>query len=265
MERNKIISLMGNKGGISRTTSAINIGAWFSLCGKCKILVIDGDGQANLTGSLAIDESKIKGTIYDLITNDDVKAEDIIYRDSALLFDVIVADSRLNDIDMAIMNAYDRERLLSYKLESIKKYYDYIIIDSPPIINQATINILVASDYLLIPVQSNYLGVRGISTLTDTIEKIKKRMNPNIKILGYFLAMYDSRTNTDKGIYELIQEQFGELAFKTYIRQNSKLKEAPMEQKTIFEYDRNSNGAIDYYNLCIEIWKKLGGSVNDGK
>jgi chromosome partitioning protein len=90
-------------------------------------------------------------------------------------------------------------------------------------------------------------------------------MNPNIKILGYFLAMYDSRANTDKGIYELIQEQFGELAFKTYIRQNSKLKEAPMEQKTIFEYDRNSNGSIDYYNLCIEIWKRLGGSVNDGK
>jgi chromosome partitioning protein len=176
-----------------------------------------------------------------------------------------VADSRLNDIDMAIMNAYDRERLLSYKLEEIKKYYDYIIIDSPPIINQATLNILVASDYLLIPVQSNYLGVRGIATLTNTIDKVKQRMNPNIKILGYFVAMYDSRANTDKGIYELIQEQFGELAFKSYIRQNSKLKEAPMAQKTIFEYDRNSNGSIDYYNLCIEIWKRLGGSVNDGK
>lgn len=264
MLRNQIISLVNNKGGVGRTTTALNLGAWLSQMAKCKILLIDGDGQGNLSGSLNIPQQKRKG-LFDLLTDDDLTAEEIIYRDSNLPFDIILADSRLDSIDMAIMNSYDRERLLSYKLEPIKQYYDYIIIDSSPVMNQATKNILVASDFVLIPVQSDYLSVRGTSSLKKTIEEIQKRLNPNLKILGCFLTMYDNRINTDRTIYEAIQEQFGELTFETRIRENSKIKEAPMFKKNIFEYDRFSNGSIDYNNLFLEVWVRLGGKVNNGK
>ena len=157
----------------------------------------------------------------------------------------------------------DRERQLLYKIESIKKDYDYIIIDCSPSLNLATINSLVASDYILIPVQADYLSIRGTAKVLESIYKVKERMNPKLDILGVFITMYDNRKTNDKNIYESIQKQFKDKAFNTFVRENVRLKESPIEKKSIFEYDRNCNGYIDYYNLMIEVWKRLGGQVNE--
>lgn len=263
MEKNKVISIVNQKGGVGKTTTALNMASWLSLYPKCKILLVDNDGQANLTACVNIDTSKVKGSTFDLLTNDNIKVEDIIYKDDSLLFDMIVSDERLNNIDLILNGVMDRERQLLYKLESVIQDYDYIIIDCSPSLNLATINSLVASDYILIPVQADYLSIRGTAKLLDSINKVKERMNPKLDILGVFITMYDNRKINDKNIYETIQEQFKEKAFNTFIRENVRLKESPIEKKSIYEYDRGCNGFIDYYNLMIEVWKRLGGQVND--
>lgn len=263
MEQNKIISIVNQKGGVGKTTTALNVSAWLSIFGHKKILLIDNDGQSNLTACVDIDNEKVKGTTFDLLTNEKVQAEDIIYHDDKLLFDFIVSDDRLNNIDLTLNGYMDRERQLVYKLESVVNKYDYIIIDCSPSLNLSTINSLVASDYLMIPVQADFLSIRGTANLTDSIDKIKQRMNPKLDILGVFVTMFDGRKTNDKALYEVIQNQFKEKAFKTFVRESVRLKESPMAKKSIFEFDKNCNGYIDYYNLCIEIWQRLGGKVND--
>lgn len=263
LQVHKVISIVNSKGGVGKTTTALNMAAWLSICVKARVLLIDLDGQANLTACINVDMGKVKGTSFDLLTNEGLKAEDIIYKDNSLLFDVIVADDRLNNIDVTLNSIMDTERQLSYKLESIKNNYEYIIIDCSPSLNSATINSLVASDYITIPVQADYLGIRGTARLNEMVEKIKLRMNPKLDILGVFVTMYDNRKTNDRSIYETIQNQFGEKALTTFIRENVKLKESPIEKKSIFEYDSASNGAIDYNNLMLEIWKRLGGMVNE--
>ncbi len=262
MEKNKVLTICNQKGGVGKTTTALNMGAWLSIFAKVKVLLIDIDGQANLTACTSIDNSKISGTSFDLLTNDNIKAEDVIYKGNDL-FDIIISDERLNNIDLILNGVMDRERQLLYKIESIVKDYDYIIIDCSPSLNLATINSLVASDYVLIPVQSDYLSIRGTAKLLDSINKIRERMNPKLDILGVFITMYDNRKINDKNIYFTIKEQFKDKAFDTFIRENVRLKESPIEKKSIFEYDKNCNGYVDYYNLFIEVWKRLGGKVNE--
>lgn len=263
MEKNKVISIVNQKGGVGKTTTALNLSSWLSLYGKRKILIIDIDGQSNLTACINVDMTKIKYTIFDVLTNDKLNIEDTIYKDNKLLFDVIVADDKLNNIDLYLNSTFERERQLFYKIESIKKDYDFIIIDCSPSLNLATINSLVSSDYILIPVQSDYLSIRGTAKLMESINKIKERMNPKLELLGVFVTMFDNRKINDKNIYEVIHNQFKEKAFNTFIRENVRIKESPMAKQSIFEYDKNCNGYLDYYNLCIEIWKRLGGSVTN--
>lgn len=263
MERNKVISIVNQKGGVGKTTTALNMASWLSIYAKSKVLLIDTDGQANLTACVNIDKNKIKGSTYDLLTNDNIKAEDIIYKDNSILFDMIISDERLNNIDLILNGVLARERQLSRKLESVISKYDYIIIDCSPSLNLATINALVTSDYILIPVQADYLSIRGTAKLLESINKVKEQLNPKLDVLGVFVTMYDNRKINDKNIYETIQEQFKKKAFNTFIRENVRLKESPIEKKSIYEYDKNCNGFIDYYNLMIEIWKRLGGQVND--
>lgn len=263
LQTHKIISIVNQKGGVGKTTTALNMSAWLSLYPKARVLLIDMDGQANLTACVNIDKSKVKGTSFELLTDDDIKAEDIIYKDKSLLFDMIVADDKLNNIDLVLNNVMDRERQLIYKLENVKKMYDFIIIDCSPSLNLATINSLAATDFIIIPVQADYLSIRGTAKLLESINKVKVRINPKLDILGVFITMYDNRKINDKNIYDTIQEQFKEKAFNTYIRENVRLKESPIEKKSIFEYDRTCNGYADYYNLMIEIWKRLGGKVNE--
>lgn len=263
MQIHKIISIVNQKGGVGKTTTALNMASWLSTIANCKVLLIDNDGQANLTACCNIDQSKIKGTIFDLLTDETIKAEDIIYKDSSMTFDMIIANDKLNDIDLVLNGVLDRERQLLYKIETIINDYDYIIIDCSPSLNLATINSLVASDYILIPVQADYLAIRGSAKLLESINKVKARMNTKLDILGVFITMYDNRKINDKNIYDTIQDQFKDKAFNTFIRENVKLKESPIEKKSIFEYDKTCNGALDYHNLMIEIWKRLGGQVNE--
>lgn len=264
LQTHKIISIVNQKGGVGKTTTALNMAAWLSLYAKARVLLIDMDGQANLTACVNIDMNKVKGkTSFELLTDDDVKAEDIIYKDKNLLFDMIMADDKLNNIDLVLNNVMDRERQLIYKLESVKNLYDFIIIDCSPSLNLATINSLAVTDYIIIPVQADFLSIRGSAKLLESINKVKLRINPNLDILGVFITMYDNRKINDKNIYETIQEQFKEKAFKTFIRENVKLKESPIEKKSVFEYDITSNGAADYNSLMIEVWKRLGGKVNE--
>lgn len=261
MELHKIISIVNQKGGVGKTTTALNMASWLSLYAHKKILVIDNDGQANFTACCNIDYSKIKGSTFDLLTDETIKAEDIIYKDNNMLFDIIIADDKLNNIDLILNGVMDRERQLLYKLEPIVNEYDYIIIDSSPSLNLATINNLVASDYILIPIQADFLSIRGTAKLLESINKVKSRINPKLDILGVFVTMYDNRKINDKNIYEAIKNQFNNKAFNTFIRENVRLKESPIEHKSIYEYDKNCNGYYDYYNLMLEIWERLGGEI----
>lgn len=263
LQTNKIISIVNQKGGVGKTTTALNMGAWFSLYPRKKILMIDMDGQSNLSACVNVDYSKIKGTSFDLLTDDNIQAEDIIYKDKSLLFDIIVSDEKLNNIDLYLNSVMDRERQLIYKLDKIKSQYDYIILDCSPSLNLATINSLVATDFILIPVQSSLLSLRGTAKLLESINKVKERINPSLDILGVFITMYDNRKINDRNIYENIHNNFKEKALNTCIRENVRLKESPVEKKSIFEYDRTCNGFYDYYNLMLEIWKRLGGQVNE--
>lgn len=263
LQTHKIISIVNQKGGVGKTTTALNMAAWLSIYAKARVLLIDMDGQANLTACININKDKVKGSSFELLTDEDLKAEDIIYKDSSLKFDMIVADEKLNNIDLVLNNYMDRERQLLYKLEAIRNLYDFIIIDCSPSLNLATINSLAATDYIIIPVQADFLSIRGTAKLLESIDKVKIRINPKLDILGVFITMYDNRKINDKNIYETIQEQFKEKAFKTYIRENVKLKESPIEKKSVFEYDLTSNGAADYNSLMIEIWKRLGGGFKN--
>lgn len=263
IQTHKIISIVNQKGGVGKTTTALNMGAWLSIYTKAKVLLIDMDGQANLSACVSVDNNKVKGTSFDLLVDENKKAEDLIYKSDYLLFDIILSDERLNNIDLILNNTMDRERQLLYKLEEIKNKYDFIIIDCSPSLNLATINSLGATDYIMIPVQADYLSIRGTANLLESINKVKKKINPTLEILGVFTTMYDNRKINDKNIYETIQEQFGDKSFNTVIRENVRLKESPIEKKSIFEYDKNCNGFIDYYNLMVEVWKRLGGNVNE--
>jgi len=267
MERHKIISVLNRKGGVSKTTSSINLASWLSIYGKMKVLYIDGDTQNTIVNCLNIDKSATNGTIYDLLSKEQVKTEDIIYHDENIHFDVIISDENLSNIDLVMANMYEREKQLLYKLENIKNMYDFIIIDCSPSLSLCTINILVATDYILVPLLSDFLSLTATKTLNDDINKIKERLNPNIEVLGYFLSFFDNRRLNDRNIYEALQQQYGDKALKSVIRESVKVKESAMFKKNIFDYDttHSSNGYIDYYNLCIEIWLKLGGRINEKK
>jgi chromosome partitioning protein len=241
-----IISLLNHKGGVGKTTSAINIGAGMVELGR-KVLLIDLDPQANLTLSLGIPRQKV--TIYEALRGEG----DLEPFTAKPGMDVIVSSLDLSGAEMELINEAGREYILRELFTPFTEIYDYILIDCPPSLGLLTLNALTCSRYILIPLQTEFLALQGLAKIKQVIDKVQFRLNKSLEIGGVIATMYDSRRVLNRDVVETIHKYFGEKVFKTYIRDNVALAEAPAQRKDIFDYSPKSSGAEDYLNLCREI------------
>jgi chromosome partitioning protein len=247
----KIIALMNQKGGVGKTTSTVNIGAGLNKLGK-KVLLIDLDPQANLTYSLGIQGHDLRKTIYELLKGQ-ISTSDVIVEKNGL--QVIPASLDLSGAEIELSGMAGREFLLRESLTKLSDL-DYVLLDCPPSLGLLTLNSLVAADEVYIPVQSEFLALQGMSKLLQTVEIVQKRLNPSLEITGIIGTRYDSRKTLNKEVVQKIQSYFGAKLFKTLIRDNVALAEAPSHGQDIFAYKSDSNGAEDYLKLCKEILKR---------
>lgn len=247
--KTKIISISNHKGGVAKTTSTINIGAGLTLLGN-KVLLIDLDPQANLSQSLGITEP-IK-TIYGALRGD--YPIEVINIEKNL--DIVASTLDLSGAEVELSGEAGREYILKEILEPLIGSYDYILIDTPPSLGLLTLNSFVASNEILIPLQAQYLALQGLSKLIEVIDKIKKRLNKELQLGGVFITLYDKRKVLNRDVVETIEKHFKEKVFKTKIRDNVALAEAPTQGVNIFKYNSKSYGAEDYLELSKEINKR---------
>lgn len=248
----RVITLLNQKGGTGKTTTCINVGAALSLCGfKC--LLVDIDPQGNLSQSAGFDElSDGDVTTYEVLTGADVNKA-IRGKSSRAPYDVLPTDIRLSAAEIELVGADRRNYLLRDALAKLKKRYDFILIDSPPSLNILTLMALSAATEVIIPVQAQYLPLKGVAQLRDTVELVKSRFNPELEIGGILLTFYDDRRNLDRDVLEALEQAFEGKVFKTKISTNTKIAEAPSYGKDVIDYSINSKGSIQYRALAEEL------------
>jgi chromosome partitioning protein len=245
-----IISLLNHKGGVGKTTSTINIGAALRELGR-RVLLLDLDPQANLTVSLGIPRQRI--TIYENMRGE---AELTPYNVKENLH-VITSTLDLSGAEMELINEAGREFILRELFQPVMHDYDYVIIDCPPSLGLLTLNALTASDYVVIPMQTEFLALQGLAKIKQIVDKVKFRLNKKLQIGGVMATMYDSRKVLNRDVLSTIQKYFGDKVFTTLIRENVALAEAPAAHQDIFSYNSKSNGAEDYLELAKELIERF--------
>ena len=250
----KIIAVVNQKGGVGKTTSAVNLTAALHELGL-KVLLCDFDPQANATSGLGIDKRKIKASVYDVTINDTPLREAIIQTQYG---DVLPSAADLAGATVELISTNHREHQLEKVLHEAKKDYDVIFIDCPPSLELLTLNGLCAADGILIPVQCEYFALEGLSDLMNTLRLVKRKLNPRLEIFGVALTMFDGRTNFSTQVAQEVRRHFPGKVFATVIPRNIRLAEAPSHGIPVTAYDRSSRGARAYMEMAEEIKKKLG-------
>ena len=249
-----ILTLANQKGGVGKTTTAVNLAAFLGKKKK-KVLVIDLDPQGNATSGLGIDKGQLESTIYDVMVND-VDIMDTIWESSSDNVSICPTNINLAGAEIELVNVMSREQVLKNAVKSVKNDYDYILIDCPPSLSILTINALTASDGIIIPIQGEYYALEGLTQLVDTINIVKKKLNKNLSILGVVLTMFDRRTQLTRQVQEEVENYFRDKVFSTVIPRNVRLAEAPSHGVAILNYDKHSKGAKAYESLAAEVIKR---------
>ncbi len=251
----RIIAVVNQKGGVGKTTTAVNLTAALTELGK-KVLLCDFDPQANATSGLGLNKRKLKYSVYDVVVND-VAAKDAIV--STKFGDVLPSTADLAGAAVELISMPESNQRLARALEQVKAQYDMIFIDCPPSLEMLTLNGLAAADGILVPVQCEYYALEGLTDLMNTLRMVKKRINPRLEIFGVVLTMFDGRTNFSTQVAQEVRRHFPGKVYATAVPRNVRLAEAPSHGLPVSAYDKHSRGAAAYQDIAEEIVNKTGG------
>jgi chromosome partitioning protein len=250
----QVIAVLNQKGGVGKTTTTINLGAYLAKSGK-NVLIVDFDPQGNATSGLGINKNKLEATIYDALFKK-VGAEHVVKETSVNNLFILPANPSLASAEVELVGELQREQMLKEVLAPLS--YDVILIDCPPSLGLLTVNALTAAQHLLIPVQAEYYALEGLSQLLSTVQRVRAGLNPQLDLLGVLVTMYDGRTSLSEQVYSELTKHFGDKVMKSIIPRNVRLAEAPSHGKPIADHDKWSKGARAYKALSKEILRRIG-------
>ena len=247
----RIIAVANQKGGVGKTTTAINLSSCLAEKGK-KVLAVDMDPQGNMTSGLGADKNSVENTIYDLIIGES-SIDEVLKKDIMKNLDIIPANIDLSAAEIELIDVEDKEYIVRNVIKDIKDNYDYIIIDCPPSLSMLTINAMTTATSVLVPIQCEYYALEGLSQLIHTVDLVRDRLNPELEIEGVVFTMYDARTNLSLQVVENVKDNLHQNIYKTIIPRNIRLAEAPSYGVPINEYDPKSAGSESYMRLAEEV------------